>query len=542
MTAVPDRAESIRVPREDGRLLVRPSLAEAVSIARAGLAETTDNDVRFGSMSLAELRERARTEVVAAAVRETELLVGESIAAPSNGPIVVTGHQPEPFHPGVWIKNVAVDALAREVGGVGLNVVVDTDVYESSAMRLPAGDRERPRTETIAFDAEQPSGPWEEATVVDPDLWTTFPDRLRAALEPWGIDPGVVPHWRPAEGSLAAATTGVRVRAERAAGVANLEVSLSRVEETDAFRRFALHLLRDAERFHTIHEDVLAAYRRRKGLRSRTHPVPSLEVREGWIETPFRTWRTGERTRRPVFVRRRQDWLRVSDGGEDFAVLPADDELAVAELRSLADSGIRVRTRALTTTMFLRLFLADLFVHGVGGAKYDELTDEIIARFVGLPAPPFLLLSGTRHLPLGGPFDVNAEDVRQLERTLRDLRYNADRHLRDPLDPEVEGLVREKRELVEAQRAAAAGGTQQERRARAPENRRRWERLQSVNAALASHAAGLRAETESELANARRRLEANTILTGREWSWWAYPSDRTLPWMQEAITSDLAKG
>ena len=30
----------------------------------------------------------------------------------SGRPLIVTGHQPELFHPGVWIKNFAVDAIA----------------------------------------------------------------------------------------------------------------------------------------------------------------------------------------------------------------------------------------------------------------------------------------------------------------------------------------------------------------------------------------------------------------------------------------------
>ena len=31
--------------------------------------------------------------------------------------------------------------------------------------------------------------------------------------------------------------------------------------------------------------------------------------------------------------------------------------------------------------------LSDLFIHGIGGAKYDELTDEIIRRFFGIEPP-----------------------------------------------------------------------------------------------------------------------------------------------------------
>ena len=56
---------------------------------------------------------------------------------------------------------------------------------------------------------------------------------------------------------------------------------------------------------------------------------------------------------------------------------------------SLAGAGCKVRSRALTTTLFARLLLADLFLHGIGGGKYDELTDELMRRFFGCRAAGF---------------------------------------------------------------------------------------------------------------------------------------------------------
>ena len=65
--------------------------------------------------------------------------------------------------------------------------------------------------------------------------------------------------------------------------------------------------------------------------------------------------------------------------------------------------SVRLRTRALTTTLFSRFLLGDLFIHGIGGAKYDELGDEIARRFFGIEPPGFLTVSMT--LWLGLPSD-----------------------------------------------------------------------------------------------------------------------------------------
>src|SRR5207302_148544 len=107
---------------------------------------------------------------------------------------------------------------------------------------------------------------------------------------------------------------------------------------------------------------------------------------------------------------------------------------AVERLRALAAGGVRLRTRALTTTMFARYLLGDLFLHGIGGAKYDELGDAISGRFFGVEPPGYLTLSMT--LWLGLPSDPTAPARwAAAARALRDLTYNPDRHLPDPDDP-----------------------------------------------------------------------------------------------------------
>ena len=39
--------------------------------------------------------------------------------------------------------------------------------------------------------------------------------------------------------------------------------------------------------------------------------------------------------------------------------------------------GWELRPRALTLTIWARLLIADLFVHGIGGAKYDRISDTM---------------------------------------------------------------------------------------------------------------------------------------------------------------------
>src|SRR5690606_17436002 len=180
------------------------------------------------------------------------------------------------------------------------------------------------------------------------------------------------------------------------------------------------------------------------------------------------------------------------DSGHRFAVLPLSPSMdaccAVEVLRTLPDQGVRFRTRALTTTLFARLFLAGLFVHGLGGAKYDEMTDRIIARFFGVPVPEYATVSASMYLPFAPPFDETPDDERRLLAQLRDLEQNPQRHLPRGINPAIDRLLDEKAALIAAQDAAAQWHDlpKRLRRERSEENARRFRRIQEVTAELAT--------------------------------------------------------
>src|SRR5262249_57616239 len=112
-----------------------------------------------------------------------------------------------------------------------------------------------------------------------------------------------------------------------------------------------------------------------------------------------------------------------------------DPETVVAAWQDLEARGCKIRSRALTTTLFARLFLAEAFIHGIGGAKYDELTDELLARFYPLDPPCFFVVSATLLLPFPRT-NVTAEQHRRLARARRDVWWNPQRPLaEDTPDP-----------------------------------------------------------------------------------------------------------
>lgn len=535
----------LAVPRADDAVLTMPSLDEAAGFAAANATRLAECHVDVQGRSLSRLRREARREAIRLARCFTKTVLGDSVATGDpTAPLIVPGHQPALYHPGVWAKNFAAAGVARRVGGGVLNLIVDNDIYARAAIDAPAGTADQPRREAIAFDARQRSRPWERAAVQDAATFRSFGERVARHMEQWNIEPLAEAVWQAARerfaigGSVPECLSAARHTVENAWGLHNLELPMSRLCGSDPFLWVAGHVLAQLSRFTEIYNAVLREYRSVYRIKSRNHPVPELERRDDWLEAPFWVWRDDSPHRRRVFAKQSgQQTLLADDIGQVFATLPLSPSMdaccAVEVLRSLPSKGIRFRTRALTTTLFARVFLADVFVHGIGGAKYDEMTDRIIARFFGIEVPAYATVSASVYLPFASPFDVTLDDERRLVALLRDLEQNPQRHLSAGVDPEIDRLLREKATLVAEQDAAASvqGLSKRERRLRSAENDRRFRKLQDVTKRLARFAADQRHQVQDELRAARAERRANQILTNREFSFILYPESKLRPFL-----------
>jgi hypothetical protein len=534
----------LRKPGGDFAILSDPSLPAAITAAGENHAALTPLEIKLQGRTVGELRQWAREEALRAARGYTaELLLGSALAddptqpepsAPTGSELLfVAGHQPALFHPGVWVKNFAIHEMASRSGGISLNLSVDTDVMGSTRIRVPTGGPSAPRIERIAFDADRPRSPWEENEILDRELFESFDRRVEDVLEEWRVTPLLREFWPIAVDAskrfsrICDCLIAARAQIERQWGAGNLELPMSRLYELDPFLWFVGHILAHLPRFGEVHNQVLAEYRVVNHVRSRTHPVPELTTKDGWVEAPFWVWRRGDMVRSRLFARQSGREVLLSDGREEFARLPLSPQMdaccAVEVLRELPKQGIRLRARALTTTLFARLCLADLFVHGIGGAKYDEMTDRILTRFFGVPVPGFLTMTATLHASLAQPFPVAPEDETRIQRLLRDLRWNPDRHV-PPDHPEAARLIAEKKTLVdELQSTDEPCCTRRARHARSLDNFKRFKRIHEINRQLAAFAADQERRASEELLEIRRQLAANAVLQDREYSFCLYP-------------------
>jgi hypothetical protein len=512
-------AQRLRAPRDHGAILAVPSLDEVGRLLTLNRQRLNRPDITFLGRSWPDLQVQARREVLAAA----RSYMGDAGDRQANSaPIIMAGHQPDLFHPGVWAKNFALHGLARRHGCVAVNLVVDNDAVKSVGLNvplvripLPAVAESAPRLTNIPFDRLAPDAPYEEYTIRDESVFADLPDRVPTE---WGFEPLLKKYWatvrRQSQSTnlLGERFAAARREWEQRWACRNLEVPVSRLSRTDAFGIFACHILSDLPQFHAVHNACTDAYRRAHGIRSRNHPVPDLTRDGDWLETPFWAWRAGTTRRRRLMARCSAERIELRMGDEiirtQHSVLSTP--YPASGWQTLEKSGVKVRPRALTNTLFARLFLCDLFIHGIGGAKYDELTDEIMRRFYGVEPPEYLVLTATLLLPFHH-YPSEADSCRRLAYAQRDLHWNPQRHV--SLDSPAAKLVFQKNAWINQQ----------------PDTRKqRRERFRMLRE-LSEHLRGYTGEYEMEVSRERERCErevrANEVLQRRDYSFCLYPEE-----------------
>jgi hypothetical protein len=490
-------------PAHDGEVLAVPSFDAVPDLVVENRRRLDRADVVIGGLPLRELRALARREVLNAAWDASgrwERPTFDADELAFNSPLLVAGHQPELSHPGVWVKNFALNGLARKLGGTPLHLIVDNDTLKSTSLRFPVFRDREPQSvhlQSVPFDRLDGESPYEDRPIIDAELFETFADRTRPLTDGWGYEPLLCSVWLPTTvwpavfpiSTIGDWFTGLRTHREKEWGCDNLELPVSRLAGTNAFARFACHILTDLPRLREVYNAAVHAYREANGLRSANHPAPDLAPHEA----PF--------------------WVRTGNDGRRERATPSSD------VKNL-------RPRALTLTLFARVCLGDFFIHGIGGGKYDEVTDAIIRDYFGIESPAYQVLSATLHLPLPG-FPGTDEDLRRAEQLVRDLTWNPQRHITRAAaaDPRVLRLVTDKitfaaNEPPHSDHAA----------------RREWFcELHQLTERLRPFVADQLRDAETALARTRAEARANTVLRRRDYAWVLYPEGTLRPFLQRFL-------
>lgn len=381
------RYDSWKAPQADGQTLLWPAAEQLLADIEENHQRLERADgVRLQGEPLPEVRRRLRA------------WIGH---ADDGQPLIATGHQTELYHPGVWVKDVLIDAAASRVGGRAVHFAVDTDAPKHLSIRWPGGalpvtDDSRPVEWSGQLGMPSPAhlDTIEQTSAAASAGWTFKPllSDFFAFLRPLALEAA----------HLAPAMTNALHQLDWQLGLRHHVLLLSPVCDSEPYLLFVHHVLSRAGAFAADYNGALGDYRRQQGIRSEGRPMPDLAVTADRCEVPF--WlddlESGERQR--AMVRMHADGWTLDSGDGDAFVFQLNAlgwESARRLGRWLRERQLRLSPRALMLTSIIRLLTADVFVHGIGGGQYDQVADALISRHFAMDPPRFAVTTATLFFP-----------------------------------------------------------------------------------------------------------------------------------------------
>lgn len=526
----------IRAPREDGGWLVYPDAFQAGSLIEANLQRfaAASPKARIFGLPIDEVRSRARQELVIEVTNYSRSIFADEMSfsppqasssrreLPEETRIIMSGHQPELFHPGVWFKNFLLSRLSMNHRAVGVNVVIDHDLAKRTEVVVPARNESGALVKhSVDFGDRWDRIPWQFSNLHDPSTFFRRAKELIEKLDALGLDgTWIEENIDPIQEllgrgcSLGAAFSRTRYRTERALGLTHFEIPFSQLSDFAAWRLFAAELFCRASEVNEVYNSIRDGYRREHRIKNEAQPFPPLGRMGEWIETPFWIYTDADPARRPLWVKRTFTGVVLSNAKNFFPLSELSMESSStmeSDWQNLRDAGWHIRPRALTTTMFLRLLMSDVFIHGIGGAVYDQLTDHIVHRLWSMSAPSYIVATATLRLPV--PSDRFSDcGSQEIEFKLRDWRWTPERCFSadEQSSATWQDLVNRKRRWIQQKPSDAEV--------------RLWHvQIQRLNQQLRELKPNFESEMLDELTRVKLSESEDRILTSREHSFAIFP-------------------
>ncbi len=406
------------------------------------------------------------------------------LGLPTDEPIVMSGHQAEFWHAGILAKRLAGAKASERFGASAVWLVPDQDAFDG---------------ERLAYPAQTPKGlVRRELSVAQSDAGhgDKAAGRLPAMVVREGacVDDAATESAREGAASVIAAlrkNEGEATAARQVSGA--LDDLLERFVEP-APTLFATELHKT-----TLFRELVEMMRRDPGRAARSFNEAVTEVGGAGvgalamsddvdlIELPL--WRLGaDGTRRRVFA----------------------GELGGLKIEKLAP-------RAMLLTGIVRLAGCELFIHGTGGAAYDEATERWFALWLGERLAPAALVTATVRMDLPGG-DVTEEDFARAKWRAHHARHHPGMIGSTELEGERARLVRE----IDA----AARGSE----ARA----QLYGQAQELLTQYRRERAGELGELEAEVGKVEKKLASRDVAGSRTWAF-ALLGEEKLRALQAAI-------
>ena len=296
------------------------------------------------------------------------------LGLPTGAPVVMSGHQPILWHPGILAKWFAMGALARRVGGSAAWLVAEQDTGDPWTIEAPVSG---------------PAGPIARRFSLSRSAGANVPFAMQPTVRPRAIESGS--GWAPSSVGDGLERIAREVDRHSSAGSASEQVVLATRGLLGPFGDAPAMVFARALARTSLFREVLARMTKDPGACVKaynsavaSHPDSGLRTLPAGDDPELPIWRLADGARRRVTARGLQTG-------------PIDN----------------LMPKAILMTGLVRLSACDLFIHGLGGGKYEPAADAWLGEWLGeKPRAPHVVTSATLRLDFEQPSASAAEVAR----------------------------------------------------------------------------------------------------------------------------------
>lgn len=430
-------------------------------------------------------------------------------------PMIVTGHQPVVYYPGLLFKDHFVGEMAKHIGGSAWNLIVDTDLADFQ-IPVPYYDNGQlhktlisiPNPENLAYTSLQLPRQETDHLIQNMDQHlATLPDsQIKNAFSRFRqnfyglLDAG---H------RFTEALSALRNKQDATMGHRITDHKISEIVGSYPYAHYVWYIIKHI-RDYTSHYNLAV----KQGKRKDYQPVKTLHHQDGWYELPF--WLEKDGKRLPVNLYKDQQRLifRAGETGPEVnLVIAGKDEASIIEA---IRNSVVLYPKATTLTQVIRLFLSDIFIHGEGAVEYEKVNNTFLRDFFSMKSKgTFFSVSGDIYLPLM----ENLPDYENLQRDYKQKQQwlkQVDRSPEDHLENGVASQYKEKKKEIVRQMSQEESGEQR---------RKHHRRLEQLDEEMKDLLSEKMEQVRKKLNHYKAILKKKDILYERQYPYFLYPDE-----------------
>jgi hypothetical protein len=481
-------------------------------------------------------RLKSRHELLGIARDYTQTMMDWTDVNDVSKDIIATGHQATWHHCGIWAKNLATCKFAEVVNGYKLHIVLDHGICDT-ALVLPKQTLDGNwHAERFEIESEQKKIPLEfrrpqkNSIKVFVDTITRerqgqFCNDIWLECLDYGFDK--IPHFY----SIAELITYFQSMLNFRLGINMIYLPISKLSESDAFIDFVVSIILDAPRFAKIYNKAIIKQLSSSEINRRdTIPRLRFDRTKKSIQLPF--WLQSTNSKRTSLCVSLENNNRIEIGNDTNVLDRLDSSSRIGKAGQLRNMlrrlGYHLRPKAVTLTAFIRLYLADWFIHGVGGSLYEPVTDYVIENYFGLRQLKYGVATCTQTLPQLDSVTSFTENISQLRHELHNMKYNPERYIDESLfnqEPIVSLLHAKKDKIAEAKNLSA------------PTSMRKavWKSLWQINHSLSKYTENATRTIEKKILEFEKNRISYKVCDCREYFFGLF-SESNLRRLSESLT------